>query len=142
MISRSISCLWITFCLHVCCYVDSGEAQNAKEGKFLKFGLSSIPLRLQTCAKMNRNVSKSGSQLYDFFFFLLLIYITILRFFNNIKKVDVLCTRHSQMRPVSGDDSAVCSRAVCERPLGVFTHGNIILHHQCAIGITSLLIID
>lgn len=39
MLSRSIPCLWITFCLHLCCYVDSGEAQNAKEGKFLKFGL-------------------------------------------------------------------------------------------------------
>uniref|UniRef100_A0A7N9AP12 Ephrin type-A receptor 7 n=1 Tax=Mastacembelus armatus TaxID=205130 RepID=A0A7N9AP12_9TELE len=23
--------MWITFCLHLCCYVDSGEAQNAKE---------------------------------------------------------------------------------------------------------------
>ncbi|XP_038582135.1 ephrin type-A receptor 7 isoform X2 [Micropterus salmoides] len=31
MLSRSISCLWITFCLHVCCYVDGGQAQNAKE---------------------------------------------------------------------------------------------------------------
>ncbi|XP_068433012.1 ephrin type-A receptor 7 isoform X4 [Clinocottus analis] len=31
MLSRSTSCLWITFCLHVCCHVDSGEAQNAKE---------------------------------------------------------------------------------------------------------------
>ncbi|XP_070842888.1 ephrin type-A receptor 7 isoform X2 [Chaetodon trifascialis] len=31
MLSRSIPCLWITFCLHLCCYVDSGEAQNAKE---------------------------------------------------------------------------------------------------------------
>ncbi|XP_069561925.1 ephrin type-A receptor 7 isoform X3 [Brachyistius frenatus] len=31
MLSRSIPCLWITFCLHVCCFVDSGEAQNAKE---------------------------------------------------------------------------------------------------------------
>ncbi|KAM6992625.1 ephrin type-A receptor 7 isoform 2-T2 [Tautogolabrus adspersus] len=31
MLSRSLSCLWITFCLHLCCYVDSGEAQNAKE---------------------------------------------------------------------------------------------------------------
>ncbi|XP_037606376.1 ephrin type-A receptor 7 isoform X2 [Sebastes umbrosus] len=24
-------CLWITFCLHLCCHVDSGGAQNAKE---------------------------------------------------------------------------------------------------------------
>ncbi|KAM7367539.1 hypothetical protein PAMP_013828 [Pampus punctatissimus] len=31
MLSTSISCLWITFCLHVCCYVDSVEAQNTKE---------------------------------------------------------------------------------------------------------------
>ncbi|XP_059211731.1 ephrin type-A receptor 7 isoform X1 [Centropristis striata] len=31
MLSRSIPCLWITFCLHLCCYVDSGETQNAKE---------------------------------------------------------------------------------------------------------------
>ncbi|XP_032398850.1 ephrin type-A receptor 7 isoform X1 [Etheostoma spectabile] len=31
MLSRSIPCLWITFCLHLCCHVDSGEAQNAKE---------------------------------------------------------------------------------------------------------------
>ncbi|XP_042245491.1 ephrin type-A receptor 7 isoform X1 [Thunnus albacares] len=31
MLSTSISCLWITFCLHVCCFVDSVEAQNAKE---------------------------------------------------------------------------------------------------------------
>ncbi|XP_028460574.1 ephrin type-A receptor 7 isoform X1 [Perca flavescens] len=31
MLSRTIPCLWITFCLHLCCHVDSGEAQNAKE---------------------------------------------------------------------------------------------------------------
>ncbi|XP_074541804.1 ephrin type-A receptor 7 isoform X2 [Halichoeres trimaculatus] len=31
MLSRSLSCLWITFFLHLCCYVDSGEAQNTKE---------------------------------------------------------------------------------------------------------------
>ncbi|KAF0023068.1 hypothetical protein F2P81_023698 [Scophthalmus maximus] len=31
MLSRSIPCVWITFCLRLCCYVDSGEAQNAKE---------------------------------------------------------------------------------------------------------------
>ncbi|XP_022049486.1 ephrin type-A receptor 7 isoform X6 [Acanthochromis polyacanthus] len=31
MLSTSIPCLWITLCLHLCCYVDSGEAQNAKE---------------------------------------------------------------------------------------------------------------
>nr|XP_004566261.2 ephrin type-A receptor 7 isoform X2 [Maylandia zebra] len=31
MLSRSLPCLWITFCLHLCFYVDSGEAQNAKE---------------------------------------------------------------------------------------------------------------
>ncbi|KAK9531202.1 hypothetical protein VZT92_010644 [Zoarces viviparus] len=32
MLSRSTPCLWITFfCLHLCCHVDSGEAQNAKE---------------------------------------------------------------------------------------------------------------
>ncbi|XP_029984345.1 ephrin type-A receptor 7 isoform X5 [Sphaeramia orbicularis] len=31
MLSRSIPCLWITFCLHLCCFVDGGDAQNAKE---------------------------------------------------------------------------------------------------------------
>ncbi|XP_039980855.1 ephrin type-A receptor 7 isoform X2 [Xiphias gladius] len=31
MLSRSIPCLWITFFLHLCCCVDSAEAQNAKE---------------------------------------------------------------------------------------------------------------
>ncbi|XP_034435660.1 ephrin type-A receptor 7 isoform X3 [Hippoglossus hippoglossus] len=31
MLSRSIPCVWITVCLHLCCYVDSGDAQNAKE---------------------------------------------------------------------------------------------------------------
>ncbi|KAM7394966.1 hypothetical protein PAMA_006619 [Pampus argenteus] len=31
MLSASIPCVWITFCLHVCCYVDSVGAQNAKE---------------------------------------------------------------------------------------------------------------
>ncbi|XP_068564652.1 ephrin type-A receptor 7 isoform X2 [Cebidichthys violaceus] len=32
MLSRSTPCLWITFfCLYLCCHVDSGEAQNAKE---------------------------------------------------------------------------------------------------------------
>ncbi|XP_078130117.1 ephrin type-A receptor 7 isoform X3 [Sander vitreus] len=31
MLSRSIPCLWITFCFQLCCHVDSGEAQNAKE---------------------------------------------------------------------------------------------------------------
>ncbi|XP_071389567.1 ephrin type-A receptor 7 isoform X8 [Centroberyx affinis] len=31
MVSTSIPCLWITFCLHLCCYVDTGKAQNAKE---------------------------------------------------------------------------------------------------------------
>ncbi|XP_030260405.1 ephrin type-A receptor 7 isoform X4 [Sparus aurata] len=31
MLFRSIPCLWITFCLRLCCYVDSAEAQNAKE---------------------------------------------------------------------------------------------------------------
>ncbi|XP_040919879.1 ephrin type-A receptor 7 isoform X2 [Toxotes jaculatrix] len=31
MLSRSTPCLWIIFCLHVCCHVNSGEAQNAKE---------------------------------------------------------------------------------------------------------------
>ncbi|XP_025998898.1 ephrin type-A receptor 7 isoform X2 [Astatotilapia calliptera] len=31
MLSRSLPCLWITFCLHLCFYVDRGEAQNAKE---------------------------------------------------------------------------------------------------------------
>ncbi|XP_030576864.1 ephrin type-A receptor 7 isoform X3 [Archocentrus centrarchus] len=31
MLSRSIPRLWITFCFYLCCYVDSGEAQNAKE---------------------------------------------------------------------------------------------------------------
>ncbi|XP_028253439.1 ephrin type-A receptor 7 [Parambassis ranga] len=31
MLPRCLPCLWITFCLHLCWYVDSGEAQNAKE---------------------------------------------------------------------------------------------------------------
>ncbi|XP_069371102.1 ephrin type-A receptor 7 isoform X5 [Paralichthys olivaceus] len=31
MLSRSIPCVWITVCLHLCCYVYSGDAQNAKE---------------------------------------------------------------------------------------------------------------
>ncbi|KAG7509001.1 ephrin type-A receptor 7 isoform X4 [Solea senegalensis] len=31
MLSRSVPCLWITVCLRLCCFVDSGEAQNAKE---------------------------------------------------------------------------------------------------------------
>uniref|UniRef100_A0A667ZQW2 Ephrin type-A receptor 7 n=1 Tax=Myripristis murdjan TaxID=586833 RepID=A0A667ZQW2_9TELE len=31
MVSTSIPCLWITFCLHLCSYVDTGKAQNAKE---------------------------------------------------------------------------------------------------------------
>ncbi|XP_056260956.1 ephrin type-A receptor 7 isoform X4 [Seriola aureovittata] len=31
MLSRSFPCVWIIFCLHLCCCVDSGEAQNAKE---------------------------------------------------------------------------------------------------------------
>nr|XP_046228269.1 ephrin type-A receptor 7 isoform X4 [Scatophagus argus] len=31
MLSRSLPCLWITFCLHLCCNVNCGEAQNAKE---------------------------------------------------------------------------------------------------------------
>lgn len=47
MLSRSTPCLWITFfCLHLCCHVDSGEAQNAKEGEFRKFGLASHPIAL------------------------------------------------------------------------------------------------
>ncbi|XP_029353016.1 ephrin type-A receptor 7 isoform X2 [Echeneis naucrates] len=31
MLSRSNPCVWIIFCLYLCCCVDSGEAQNAKE---------------------------------------------------------------------------------------------------------------
>ncbi|KAM9355476.1 ephrin type-A receptor 7 isoform 4-T4 [Pholidichthys leucotaenia] len=31
MLATSLPCLWITFCLHLCCRVGSGEAQNAKE---------------------------------------------------------------------------------------------------------------
>ncbi|XP_034006382.1 ephrin type-A receptor 7 isoform X1 [Trematomus bernacchii] len=31
MLSSSIPCLWITFCLHLCCCVDGGQAQNGKE---------------------------------------------------------------------------------------------------------------
>ncbi|XP_046877334.1 ephrin type-A receptor 7 isoform X4 [Hypomesus transpacificus] len=31
MASTSIPCLWITFCLHLFCYMDTGKAQNAKE---------------------------------------------------------------------------------------------------------------
>ncbi|XP_055740578.1 ephrin type-A receptor 7 isoform X2 [Salvelinus fontinalis] len=29
--STSIPCLWITFCIHLCCFMDTGKAQNAKE---------------------------------------------------------------------------------------------------------------
>ncbi|XP_036405159.1 ephrin type-A receptor 7 isoform X1 [Megalops cyprinoides] len=31
MVSTSIPCLWITFCLHLCYYVNTGIAQNTKE---------------------------------------------------------------------------------------------------------------
>ncbi|KAJ8356039.1 hypothetical protein SKAU_G00188330 [Synaphobranchus kaupii] len=31
MVSTSIPCLWITFCLHLCCYMNPGIAQNTKE---------------------------------------------------------------------------------------------------------------
>ncbi|KAJ8270790.1 hypothetical protein GJAV_G00119310 [Gymnothorax javanicus] len=31
MVSTSIHCLWITFCLHLCCYTSPGIAQNTKE---------------------------------------------------------------------------------------------------------------
>ncbi|XP_035279213.1 ephrin type-A receptor 7 isoform X3 [Anguilla anguilla] len=31
MVSTSIPCLWITFCLHLCCYTNLGIAQNTKE---------------------------------------------------------------------------------------------------------------
>ncbi|XP_061097257.1 ephrin type-A receptor 7 isoform X3 [Conger conger] len=31
MVSTSIPCLWITFCLHLCCYTNPGIAQNTKE---------------------------------------------------------------------------------------------------------------
>ncbi|XP_056150556.1 ephrin type-A receptor 7 isoform X1 [Lampris incognitus] len=31
MVSTSAPCLWITFCLHLSCLVDTGRAQNAKE---------------------------------------------------------------------------------------------------------------
>lgn len=56
MLSWSTPCLWITFCLYLCCHVDSGEAQNAKEGKFPKFGLSSHPRRVggKTSVKTRR----------------------------------------------------------------------------------------
>lgn len=40
MLSRSKACLWITFYLHVWWCVRGGGAQNAKDGKFGKFGLS------------------------------------------------------------------------------------------------------
>ncbi|XP_071006446.1 ephrin type-A receptor 7 isoform X4 [Oncorhynchus clarkii lewisi] len=29
--STSIPCLWITFCINLCCFMDTGKAQNAKE---------------------------------------------------------------------------------------------------------------
>ncbi|KAM4633122.1 ephrin type-A receptor 7 isoform 3-T3 [Polymixia lowei] len=31
MVSTSIPCWWITFCLHLFCFIDTGKAQNAKE---------------------------------------------------------------------------------------------------------------
>lgn len=62
MLSRSISCLWITFCLHLCCLVDSGEAQNAKEGKLLKFG--AVPYRRvsKTSSRISRTCRISDTQ--------------------------------------------------------------------------------
>lgn len=58
MLSRSIPCLWIILCLHLSCYIDSGEAQNAKEGKFLKFGFSFISSHLEDIFKTDRDMSK------------------------------------------------------------------------------------
>lgn len=37
MLSRSISCLWITLYIRLGCFLGGGDAQNAKEGKLVKF---------------------------------------------------------------------------------------------------------
>lgn len=37
MLSRSLPCLWITLYIRLGCFWGSGDAQNAKEGKLVKF---------------------------------------------------------------------------------------------------------
>lgn len=37
MLSRSLPCLWITLYIRLGCFLGSGDAQNAKEGKLVKF---------------------------------------------------------------------------------------------------------
>lgn len=99
MLFRSIPCLWITVCLRLCCYVDSAEAQNAKEGKFLKFGLL-IPLHLEDILQNERRGVQTSRQIVALLFLRFRCY-----FFSiliNSKGGCILC----QMRPVCGDDSA------------------------------------
>lgn len=38
MLSRFISCFWITLYIRLGCFLGGGDAQNAKEGKLVKFG--------------------------------------------------------------------------------------------------------
>ena len=65
MLSRSIPCLWITFYLYLSSHVYSGEAQNAKEGKFLKFGLS-IPPRSRQHPEWSGMCSKPADTVTTF----------------------------------------------------------------------------
>lgn len=37
MLSRFLPCLWITLYIRLGCFLGSGDAQNAKEGKLVKF---------------------------------------------------------------------------------------------------------
>lgn len=39
MLSRSLPCLWITLYIRLGCFLGSGDAQNAKEGKLVKFAV-------------------------------------------------------------------------------------------------------
>lgn len=145
MLFRSIPCLWITVCLRLCCYVDSAEAQNAKEGKFLKFGLL-IPLHLEDILQNERRGVQTSRQTVALLFLRFRCY-----FFSiliNSKGGCILC----QMRPVCGDDSAAIpgclrstSRCFYARQLNAVERGLdarallfISPQRQCAIGISSL----
>lgn len=110
MLSRSLSCLWITFFLHLCCYVDSGEAQNAKEGKFLKFGLLhpvAFGRHPSEFAERCPNPARTPCVLFHCFLF------EILQswMFGILSAV-------TRGRCAGGWQR--CSRAVCERPVGGF----------------------
>lgn len=75
MLSRSKACVWITFYVHVWWRVRVGGAQNAKDGKFGKFGLSpSVPVQIWTHGSPERAVvppprSDWVRTLFLFFFF-------------------------------------------------------------------------